>query len=367
MTSRSTSRFGIFLLVTLCTSTLFPNIAQAQESEILLQEVSSFEFNSTLPEVGLEDETKEEEEVPQKDFTNIVAQTTDYTCGPAALATLIGLLGSKSSEMQIMELAGTSMEEGTSMLGLKRAAKELGFDVKVKNISAEQLSKRSEMSLAYMKGGEGVDHYVVIKRFENETFFVADPAQGNVRYSFEDFADSYSGKLLYLSFRSDTPVVDPLTGDLIPLNTMSAESLTELVEEITDDELSGMTGKNPLTAVVALITAALRKYAVQLTLHAAERMVQYAVTTKSVHSAIQSGQKYLDPVGKSVIAVKDKVAVVLSPEMRVITVYTIDKIKSRWLSFDQLRIKGISVSDDLAKVDIVKVLKEVEKILNKLF
>ncbi|MBI4598896.1 hypothetical protein HY734_01720 [Candidatus Uhrbacteria bacterium] len=367
MFARLFFRMVLFLIVV---STFFPNLAQAQESETppsptftVTEEILVMPPIETSSENISQNrtETEEEEVEIQKDFSHIIRQTTAYTCGPAALATLIGLLGSASTEMQIMELAGTSEEKGTSMLGLKRAAKEVGFNAVAKNMSVERLSQLSEMSLAFMRGGEGVDHYVVIKRFEHDTFFVADPAEGNVHYAFEDFADSYSGKILLLSFRLDTPIVDPLTGDLVPLNVMSTESLARFAEEIADEELSGITGKNPLAAATALIAVALKKYAVQLTVHAAERMVQYAITTKAVHTAMQSGQKYVDPAGKSIVAVKDRVAVVLSPEMRVITVYTIDKIKSRWLSFDQLRLSGIRVGSDLTKIDVDKLLKQVGK------
>lgn len=67
-----------------------------------------------------------------KDFTNIVQQTTEYTCGPAALGTLILLKGGATSdEMQISEASGTTEDNGTSMLGLKKAADKLGYVAKV--------------------------------------------------------------------------------------------------------------------------------------------------------------------------------------------------------------------------------------------
>ncbi|MFB2622943.1 cysteine peptidase family C39 domain-containing protein [Methanothermobacter sp. DP] len=49
-------------------------------------------------------------------------QTRNYTCGPAALATLLQNLGINTTEDELADLAETT-EDGTTMQGLIKAAK----------------------------------------------------------------------------------------------------------------------------------------------------------------------------------------------------------------------------------------------------
>ena len=55
------------------------------------------------------------------DSGEMVMATTIYTCGPAALATILKNLGIYTDEAEIAELASTD-KTGTSLYGLKRAA-----------------------------------------------------------------------------------------------------------------------------------------------------------------------------------------------------------------------------------------------------
>ncbi|MEN4017330.1 MAG: cysteine peptidase family C39 domain-containing protein [Methanobacterium sp.] len=48
-------------------------------------------------------------------------QSTDFSCGPAALATVLQNMGINSTEEELKVLAGTDTS-GTSMYGLVRAA-----------------------------------------------------------------------------------------------------------------------------------------------------------------------------------------------------------------------------------------------------
>ena len=69
----------------------------------------------------------------------VVYQTTNYSCGPASLATIFGHYHILKSEREWADLAGTGIAHGTSLSGLKQAAWSLGFEPVVLNPSFEQL------------------------------------------------------------------------------------------------------------------------------------------------------------------------------------------------------------------------------------
>ncbi|MBM4240079.1 MAG: hypothetical protein FJ150_00100 [Euryarchaeota archaeon] len=53
--------------------------------------------------------------------------TINYTCGLAALATVLNNMRIKATEQELMNLAGTD-ENGTTMYGLAEAAKAEGLN-----------------------------------------------------------------------------------------------------------------------------------------------------------------------------------------------------------------------------------------------
>ncbi len=59
--------------------------------------------------------------IPEINTTGIVMQTTNYTCGPAALATVLNNMEINATEQELMNFAGTD-ESGTTMYGLAEAA-----------------------------------------------------------------------------------------------------------------------------------------------------------------------------------------------------------------------------------------------------
>lgn len=73
----------------------------------------------------------------------IVPQTTNYTCGPAALRAALLALGVDASEDDLAVLAGTTAAGGTSVEGLADAAIEHGLDaVIVRDMTVDELIER---------------------------------------------------------------------------------------------------------------------------------------------------------------------------------------------------------------------------------
>ena len=76
--------------------------------------------------------------IPQKDTTGIVMQCTDYSYGPAALATVLQNMNINSTEEKLVILAGTD-ESGTTMHGLVQAAQSKGLSATGMKLSVDDL------------------------------------------------------------------------------------------------------------------------------------------------------------------------------------------------------------------------------------
>src|SRR5262245_21618837 len=67
-------------------------------------------------------------------------QTTDYTCGPAALQAVARYWGKDVEEMEIARLSGTNSEVGTFPEDLVAGARALGFDAEMReNLTLDEV------------------------------------------------------------------------------------------------------------------------------------------------------------------------------------------------------------------------------------
>ncbi|QEF94545.1 peptidase C39 [Methanothermobacter sp. KEPCO-1] len=150
------------------------------------------------------------------DNTGVVLQTRNYTCGPAALATLLQNLGINTTEDELADLAETT-EDGTTMQGLIKAAKAKGVNAVAKRVSVENLKPGM---IVYMDG-----HYSVIRDVDNETVSLADPSLGKISRPLEEFKDEYSGMALLISGNNTSA---DGTGDNLSENTTEEPSPEEI-------------------------------------------------------------------------------------------------------------------------------------------
>ncbi len=167
-----------------------------------------------------------------KDFTAVVRQSTDYTCGPAALATLLTQLGSDTTEQQILD---TIMQEnidhgkGVSMLTLKNSATALNQKVYAKTWTAEQVLSYIEVTgdpvLIHDEKPNVGGHFSVIKSYDGTLVEISDTEAGNIKYNVESFKHIYTGHVLIISD-------NPINNDLNNTDT-----------DISDAELATIWGK----------------------------------------------------------------------------------------------------------------------------
>ncbi|MEG3224097.1 MAG: hypothetical protein BME94_00880 [Methanobacteriales archaeon Met13] len=108
---------------------------------------------------------------PELNTTGIVMQTTNYTCGPAALATVLNNMGINATEQELMNLAGTD-ENGTTMYGLAEAAKAKGLKAIGMKLSVDDLKPNYIVFIT----ADGGPHYSVVKEITADKVLLADPS-----------------------------------------------------------------------------------------------------------------------------------------------------------------------------------------------
>lgn len=261
----------------------------------------------------------------QKDLTNIVKQTTDYTCGPAALATLINLMGGNATENQLAALSGTTEENGTSMLGLKKAAKELKYSVQGKKMSLSNLTKIEGMFIANTTTGDNVDHYLVVKNITKDVFFIADPMEGNYSLSQNEFKNVYKGNVLVIKPTENT-IIELNNGEKTTVKELTKDAVQEAIYEMSDEDLSQVKDKWLNAVAMAIV----RSTGMVVSSHALQRIIERGITSKLFLDVFRGGTLFLDTETGYMVRYKKEVAVIYQGA-RFVTVMFRDKIKKTWV------------------------------------
>lgn len=119
-------------------------------------------------------------------------------CGVACLATVSRHYGLKMPIARIREAAGTD-KQGTNALGMIKAAEQLGFTAKgVKGNQEAFFSEFPLPAIAHVVKDQSLLHFVVIHRIDKKKVIIADPAEGIVTYTPEEFFRIWTGVLILL-------------------------------------------------------------------------------------------------------------------------------------------------------------------------
>lgn len=138
-------------------------------------------------------------------YQTTVGQTTDFTCGPAALATLLThYYGSPVTEQMFTERAiadmnsrGKQVTEGLTLLSLKTALSAEQISSTGYKLDLTQLRKVMEAGLPvvanvqYPKG-----HYYLILGLDDENVLLADPSWGVRSQPIANFLNAWNGVVL---------------------------------------------------------------------------------------------------------------------------------------------------------------------------
>lgn len=127
---------------------------------------------------------------------SIIQQHSEEDCGAACLATVCLHYGRRFSISRAREAVGTG-QLGTTLLGLRRGAENLGFNAQQVQASPELLDRIQQAPLPAIIHWKGY-HWVVLYGKKGKKYIIADPAVG-VRYlTYRELDEGWSDKVMLL-------------------------------------------------------------------------------------------------------------------------------------------------------------------------
>lgn len=221
------------------------------------QPQGSVNLTQSLAPNGPYRETVNIEPMSQLQFRNVIRQAYDYSCGSAALTSLLDYyLGRNLQERQVMEgllrygEADKIVERrGFSLLDMKRFVTALGYKSGGFRAEFEDLDKLEHPALVPIHYG-GFKHFVVVRDVYNDHVFIADPALGNISFTRTRFEEVWDQNVLFVIYPTgaeprnamalterDLRLVDDRTISLLAFQQFP--QITKLTENQLDELGSG--------------------------------------------------------------------------------------------------------------------------------
>ncbi|MCM0613413.1 C39 family peptidase [Marinobacter sediminum] len=133
-------------------------------------------------------------------FSSIMQQEYDFSCGSAALASLLSYhYDHQFTEQEVFSrmfsLADPEKvrQEGFSMLDMKRFLDSVGYRADGFRMPLSGLRDKVRLPVIVLLNMNGFRHFVVIKGISEDEVFVGDPARGLKAYSRAEFEDYWNG------------------------------------------------------------------------------------------------------------------------------------------------------------------------------
>ena len=137
-------------------------------------------------------------------LSRVVKQNYDFSCGSAALATLLTYSYDKPTDEQQtftrMYAVGDQphiQKVGFSLLDMKKYLDSRGIRSDGYKLSIDQLQKL-KMPVITLISPHGYNHFVVIRGWSKSSILIADPALGLRRVSISDFEAMWNGVVFVL-------------------------------------------------------------------------------------------------------------------------------------------------------------------------
>ena len=141
-------------------------------------------------------------------FRTVVRQQYDYSCGSAALATLLrhhyGRTVDEAQVFKAMYARGDQTkirQVGFSLLDMKGYLKDIGLNSDGYRETLADLQTSDAPAIAVINVGN-YRHFVVVKGVQAGRILIGDPAQGIKTYTLQDFAKIWNG-VLFVIHRDD--------------------------------------------------------------------------------------------------------------------------------------------------------------------
>ncbi|MEO6680940.1 MAG: C39 family peptidase [Pseudomonas sp.] len=137
--------------------------------------------------------------VRERKFSDLVQQKTDFSCGAAALATVLRqAYWLDVNEEQIIEgmLSHSDQDlvrvQGFSMLDMKHYVESIGMRARGYRVATETLSE-IKIPVVVLMDIRGYKHFVVMQRVDKGWVYIGDPVLGHKRYKVDDFVKGWNG------------------------------------------------------------------------------------------------------------------------------------------------------------------------------
>ncbi len=169
-----------------------------------------FEMRQPANPAGPQTQALVIEPVSEMKYRNIMRQVYDFSCGSAALVTLLNYdLGIKVTEQDAMEGMMEHGEKdkiierrGFSLLDMKRYVGTLG---KKSDGFRGEIADLMELKTPAIVpiGSGGSKHFVVLRGIRDGRVYIADPSAGNIVFSVKEFVDWWDKNTLFIIYRDD--------------------------------------------------------------------------------------------------------------------------------------------------------------------
>ena len=118
-------------------------------------------------------------------------------CGAACIATVCLQYKKEMTITKLRDMSGTDIK-GTTVLGIVQTLEKLGFEAKAARITRESFDEKFTLPvIARVLTKEGLTHFIVIHKIMKKQLLVADPAQGLIKLSKDNFFEDFDGYAVF--------------------------------------------------------------------------------------------------------------------------------------------------------------------------
>jgi uncharacterized protein len=175
-------------------------------------------------------------------FGTVVRQEQDWSCGSAALATLLTYHYnhpmSEAEALEAMFARGNQdkiRREGFSLLDIKIFLEALGYQANGFEASLDRLARVNVPAIVIVNDS-GYNHFVVVKGLRHGSVLLGDPAKGNHVVSRGAFEQMWENKIVFVitsrregvafNFSEDWRFVSAPLGDAVSRDSLGARLIT---------------------------------------------------------------------------------------------------------------------------------------------
>lgn len=166
----------------------------------------------------------------------IIKQAHDFSCGSAALATLLNYyLGEELSERHVIrgmleygDRDRIAERRAFSLLDMKKFVNVLGYKGIGYRADIEDLKALEVPCILPLKINQ-YRHFVVFKGIHDNHVFVADPSKGNISFSMSDFREMWYENVLLVVYPEGAQELDALRLRDVDLRYIDEETVLQIL------------------------------------------------------------------------------------------------------------------------------------------